>query len=64
MADSNENSAPALGNPFWLSMRPRARATAVLGSVAKLSAIEFLVTIAEVSSLRKEMSIDFGIIAV
>jgi hypothetical protein len=37
-----------------------------VGAVAELSAIEFLIAeiIAEVSSLRKKMSIEFGILAV
>jgi hypothetical protein len=65
MADSNKNFSPALGDPFWLSMRPRARDTTVFGAVAKLSATEFLIAGDHSrSSLRKKMSKDFGILAV
>ena len=47
-------------------MRPRPRDTTVFGAVAELSAIEFLIAHdhSEVSSFRKKMSLDSGIIAV
>jgi hypothetical protein len=45
---------------------PIAPVKGFVGAVAEVSAIEFLIAeiIAEVSSLRKKMSINFGILAV
>jgi hypothetical protein len=54
-------------NPLWLQNARASRpAIRFVGAVAKFSAIKFLIAeiIAEVSSLRKIMSIDSGILAV
>jgi hypothetical protein len=59
-ADSNKNFSFARGDPFWLQNARASRPGMMfVGAVAELSAIEFLIgeIIAEVSSLRKKMSI-------
>jgi hypothetical protein len=55
---------PLVGKPVLVANAHRARSSVSQAWVAQLSAIEFLIAeiIAQVSSLRKKMSINFGIL--